>query len=124
MIALLWNCRDLGQVATIRSLREYVNSHRPGLIFLSELKISNLSRTHKIAQTLGFVNNHLIPSHGHSGGLLLLWKQSYQIQMNVEFNFLINCLVTEITHEGPANWQLTLIYGPTIPSLNLYSGKI
>lgn len=72
MIALIWNCGGLGHSTTVRTLRETIISHRPVIVFLSEVKISDPSKTHSISTTLGFSNSYLVPSRGKSGGLLLL----------------------------------------------------
>lgn len=110
MIAIIWNCRGLGQPATVRSLSSLVSSHRPNVVFLSEIKSSNKEKIQKIALGLGFPCTEFIPSVGSAGGLLLCWNNNIDLKVVVANNFLINCMVFDdpIT----SSWQFTAIYGP------------
>lgn len=49
MICLFWNCRGLGQISTVQALREFCHSHRPTILFLSEVKCSQFDRVKNIA---------------------------------------------------------------------------
>lgn len=71
MIAFIWNCRGLGYAATVRILRECVYSHRPQLLFLSEVKFSSVERARKIGVSLGYSLFHFVSAVGQSGSLLL-----------------------------------------------------
>lgn len=93
MIRILWNCRGLDHPSIIRSLRDYVKSHRSSFVFLSEVKCSNSVQIEKIVKSLKFQSFEFVPSVGRSGGLLLMWQQNLNIKVIDSLNSLINCLV-------------------------------
>lgn len=76
MIVFVWNYRGLGRPVKIPSLREYNRSHRPGIVFISEVKISCVVRIEKIVFSLGFKKIQCVPSVGKSRGLLIMWKKN------------------------------------------------
>lgn len=117
MISLVWNCRGIGRAVAVRMLRELLRSHRPDVLFLSEIKSSNNTRILNLSTSLGFDNSHFVPSRGKAGGLLLLWKNSINLQLILSTDFIINCLIST-NHDGTdIPWQCTFVYGPTLPSL-------
>lgn len=61
MIVFFWNCQGLGQVSTVRTFREYCNSHRPVLVFLSEVKVDNLSVIQDVTNSLKMENSSWFP---------------------------------------------------------------
>lgn len=95
MIILAWNCRGISQSTTIQSLREYNLSHRPDVLFLSEIKSSRNVYIMSIVSALGFHNFYLVLVVGCSGGLLLLWKEEFDIHIIAGSTCLINCLVSD-----------------------------
>jgi hypothetical protein len=55
MILLSWNCRELGNPRTVRSLHHLLRAKRPNLVFLIETKMLQ-SRADFIRIKLGFAN--------------------------------------------------------------------
>ena len=68
MSALSWNCRGLGNLRTVRQLREVIASEDPILVFLMETKLSKEEMTKK-KYTLGFTEGLVVASNGSKGGL-------------------------------------------------------
>lgn len=97
MIALIWNCRGIGQPSAVRVLRNYVISHRPLLLFLSKVKCMNFDIISNIIVSLGFSKFEFVPAIGKSGGLLLAWKDCVDLSVIVAKDNFINCII----HNSP-----------------------
>lgn len=113
MIGLVWNCRDIGQASTVRSLKLLLKSHRPVFIFLSEVKCCNLVKVQKLIKSIHFDQFEFVPSKGKAGGLLLAWKNSINIKTIITTDNYINSLVFVNSTDVP--WQLTVVYGSPVP---------
>lgn len=72
MIVIFLICSGLGHAATVQIVRELINSHRPRYFFLSEVKISDISRIGSIVKFLYFDEFFVVPSHGSAGGLIFM----------------------------------------------------
>lgn len=60
---------------TIRHLKELVSSYKPNILFLSELKCSDVSKIDNLALSCSFSCYEFVPSTGKAGegrGLLLM----------------------------------------------------
>lgn len=115
MIGVAWNCCGLGQSTTAWSLRELVSSHRPDLVFLSEVKLQHVSRIKRIVQKIGFPSFELVPTINKVGSLLLMWKGNLNVIVVVKSESFINAMVNDDIFLNP--WMLTLVYCPPILSL-------
>lgn len=69
MIIFSWNYRGFGHATTILTHLEFVLSHRPNVIFLSEIKSCKCDHIVSIYNSLGFTKFHFVPSVGKSSGL-------------------------------------------------------
>lgn len=98
---MAWNCRGIGRVAAVRSLQVMIQTHKPSILFLSELKTSSLPKIQKIMSSLGFPNLEFVPSIGAAGGLVLGWKNSVQIQVIVSTAWFINVLILSHPQHTP-----------------------
>lgn len=115
MIRFVWNCRGLGQSTTVRQLRDFVSSHRPELVFLSEIKLHEVSKVQRIVNKLEFHHFDFVSSIHRAGGLLLMWKDILSIDVVVKSKLFFNVMVTE--GDYPIPWMMTMVYGPPIISL-------
>jgi exonuclease III len=73
MNLLCVNCRGCGQAATVQELRELVEQHRPGVVFLSETRL-NKDRATALRFPLGFAHADAVGATGQSGGVAILWR--------------------------------------------------
>lgn len=121
MIFFIWNCRGLSRATAIRSLRELIRSHRPDVVFLSEIKCSHSPFVTNLGKSLGFTFSHCVPAAGRASGLLLLWKAQIDLNIVVDSQFLINCLIGPCGNSLGDPWQMTFIYDPRFLRLNLIS---
>lgn len=73
MITLSWNCRGLGQAATVPALCELVRVHHPDVILLFET-LSFGVRLETLRVKLNFASCLSIDCIGHSSRLAVLWR--------------------------------------------------
>ena len=66
MNCLSWNCRGLGNPATVRELRKIVKQEGPSLLFVMETKIKGI-KVENLKSLLGFSGCFVIDSDGVSG---------------------------------------------------------
>lgn len=108
MSVLSWNCRGLGNPATIRVLMDLVQAKKPSIIFLMET-FSNKNKLEPIKIKLGFQGLFVVGSMGHSGGLALLWKEGTEVDVT---GYSRNHIDTIVCLEGSnTRWRFTGYYG-------------
>ncbi|GLT59791.1 hypothetical protein SLA2020_325910 [Shorea laevis] len=71
---LAWNCRGLGNPATLTKFKKISRTQKPQLMFLSETK-QNTAEMERIRLEVGFSNCFGVDSVGRSGGLAVLWTE-------------------------------------------------
>lgn len=69
---------------TVRHLKELTTSHMLDVIFLVETKCNDVSKTNKLISFIGFHVSEFVPSIGKMRRLLLMWKDT--ININVVFS--------------------------------------
>jgi hypothetical protein len=107
MIILSWNCRGLSKPNAIPNLRGIARGHKPDILFLSETLSYGRTLEH-VRILLGYDSCLAIDVEGRSGGLAVLWKNSYNCSiLNYSRNF-INLVVED---EVNGAWRLTCYYG-------------
>ncbi|XP_030929385.1 uncharacterized protein LOC115955407 [Quercus lobata] len=107
MRALGWNYRGLGNPRSVRVLRNIVQQWDPDFVFLSETKLRMQSMERK-KMSIGFTNGLVIPSHGRSGGLALLWRKEINVDVQSFSDRHIDAIVTE---DRGFKWRITGFYG-------------
>ena len=69
MSCLSWNCRGLGNAATVEELRDIVlKSVAPNVLCVVETQV-HIARVDGLKSTLGYDNAFAVSSSGSSGGL-------------------------------------------------------
>jgi hypothetical protein len=76
MSTLLWNYRGLGNVATLRELREFSAS----ILCVVETQISK-DMVESLAASLGFDNTFVVNSTCRSGGLGIFWNTEIRLDL-------------------------------------------
>lgn len=115
MSGIVWNYRGIGHSAIIRQLKGYILAHRPSFIFLPKTKCNDATYIANIVRYLGFDRFDFVLANGKVGDLLIAWLSSFDLQVVLKMNNLINCIVACTEQLAPC--QLTLIYGSSIPSM-------
>ena len=67
MSCLSWNCRGLGNAATVGELRNLVKKYAPTVLCVLETQIHK-SQVELLKGTLGYDNSFAVSSSGRSGG--------------------------------------------------------
>jgi exonuclease III len=80
MILLSWNCRGLGNSRAVRTLTHLVRTKKPDLVFIMETKLLSQNADF-LKNKLGFFNQFVVDSKGKSGGLILLWHSTINVDI-------------------------------------------
>ncbi|KAL0357534.1 UNVERIFIED_CONTAM: putative mitochondrial protein [Sesamum calycinum] len=107
MSLLVWNCRGLGGPWTIRTLGDLIRANNPSLVFLAETKCA--SRQIEVLKRKFELNGVCVPSVGKSGGLVVFWDKSVNVQLQSYSQNHIDLSVQ--LEEGQPYWRFTGIYG-------------
>ena len=111
MSAISWNCRELGNLRTIRTLQEVIASEDPILVFLMETKLSKEEMTKK-KYNVGFTEGLVVASNDSKGGLALLWKKEVMVDVQTFGPWHIDVKVGGA--DGTGKWRFTGFMGNRI----------
>ncbi|KAL3503795.1 hypothetical protein ACH5RR_033636 [Cinchona calisaya] len=76
-----WNCRGLAGKAFLITVRSYIATYQPEIIFLLETHVEE-ERAETILGRTHYSVNIVIPFEGHSGGIIMMWNaQRLDIQL-------------------------------------------
>lgn len=106
-----WNVRGLNSPAKRKALREFVDSCKPAILCIQELKLDTVDQF-LIMQCCGpaYVGFSYLPAIGTRGGIILAWDSSVvNISNMVCYTNFITGYVAPL--EG-APWWLIVVYGP------------
>lgn len=70
MSCISWNCRGLGNAATVKELRDLVKRVAPSMLCVQETQVHK-ARVEGLKTTLGFDHSFAVSSRGHSVGELV-----------------------------------------------------
>lgn len=115
MIALVWNCRGLGWPSAVLSLKGFVRTHRPSVLFLSEVHTSPTLKIQKLCKSLGYDHLEFVSALGRSSGLVLFWLNVVNMRIVVANNSMISGIICSSVPN--MEWQFTGVYGPPVPTL-------
>lgn len=108
MKVLSWNCQGFKSKVTRDHLHHLITLHNPDIVFVSETKIND-HRILKLSRAYNFPNTCYVPSIGETGGLLLLWKYGFKLDI---VNSSINMIHAIILNDPSiSEWFLTYMYG-------------
>lgn len=105
----------LGKAGRVRSLQVFVNTHKPSLLFVSELHTASNQRIQKNCSSLRFCNLEFVPAIVRAGGILLCWKDNIDFRMITSKDSLISGLI--FMPHTQTSWLFTRLYGPANPSM-------
>ncbi|KAA3470354.1 reverse transcriptase [Gossypium australe] len=89
---MCWNCRGLGNPATVRELKQPIVADASNIVCLSEtkIKVNSISRVTSICRMEGCL---AVSAEGKSGGLALMWKEGAKFSIQSYSKFHIDSLV-------------------------------
>ena len=82
MSCLSWNCRGLGNAATVEELWELAKSAAPIVLYVLETQVHK-SWVEGLKKTLGYDNAFAVSSNGRSGGLGIFWNNNISVFVTV-----------------------------------------
>lgn len=112
MNTIAWNYRGLSQPKAVRALKALISKNNPSLLFLSEIKISSLTRFTRLSKYLGFPSFEIFLGSDSAGGIALLWKSDIDVRILVSNYNIINALI--FSHPADTSWQFIGVYEPPI----------
>uniref|UniRef100_A0A803P9U4 Reverse transcriptase domain-containing protein n=1 Tax=Cannabis sativa TaxID=3483 RepID=A0A803P9U4_CANSA len=101
----------LGNPWTLKTLCSHVKDHHPGMIFLAETRL-NEAAMERIRIVLGFDSCFVVAARGKSGGLALLWKDSWEVTIN---SFTVSHIDAKVENGLGFFWSFTGFYGSPDP---------
>ncbi|KAL3503649.1 hypothetical protein ACH5RR_038098 [Cinchona calisaya] len=108
MKIFMWNVR--GEAASIfkQYLMEYINAHKPGILILTETKVSG-QKARDICDSLPYSNFEIEDARGSKGGIWILWNER-EIKLEiVGRNEQTIQAVIQVNPNSP-KWLLSAIY--------------
>ena len=106
MSILSWNCRGAGSTETVRYLRKLRKMYFLDFLFLMETK-QRFQYMMGVKKKLGYNNLVTMEPVGLSGGLAVLWKKSYKVNVLFRDKRVIDIKV----EVGSLSFFLTCVYG-------------
>lgn len=109
MSILSWNCQGAGSSETVQRLREIRKIYFPDLLFLMETK-QKCKYMDDLKRELGYDMLFTVEPVGRSGGLALLWKRSYDIEILSSNKRIIDIKLTM----GSLFFFVSCVYGDPV----------
>ena len=107
MSCLSWNCRGVGSPRTVCVFKDLLRVHKPVFVFLIET-LSFANKIEDLRIRFGFDNCFSVDRVGRSGGLAILWKNSFTCEVS---NYLRHHIdVNVLVNNAPA-WRRSCYYG-------------
>jgi len=107
MNIIAWNCRGLGNVKAVPSIKDMVRVYKSDIVILIETLVSG-NKISDLCYTIGFDNHFSVDRIGRSGGLAVLWRNSVNCSL---INYSQNFINLQIQDPTLGNWRLTAFYG-------------
>ncbi|KAL0408606.1 UNVERIFIED_CONTAM: putative ribonuclease H protein [Sesamum radiatum] len=115
MRILAWNCHGLARPAARRMLRELLQSHKPDILFLCEIKTKHTDKLSSLLQSFNLLYSAFVPAFNKAGGLCLAWTPSLNVNIILTNTWMINALI--FLNSDPRPWQFTGVHCPAVPTL-------
>ena len=102
-----WNCRGIGNPATVKELRDFARSFVPSVLCIVETQVHK-TRVEGLTRTLGYDHAFAVSSSGRSGGLGMFWNDGINVEILPYSQYHIDAIFTET--DG-SKWRFTCVYG-------------
>ena len=107
MKLLSWNCQELRNPWTVRSLQKIVKDKAPNICFIMETRLDKKGYK-KHYKDLPFPNQFIVKNPNSGGGLALVWKHGVDVDV---INFTQNHILARVKEEDGFVWYMTGFYG-------------
>jgi hypothetical protein len=108
MSCLGWNCRGIGNAATVRELSVLLRTHSSQLVFLCETRQKS-DRVRRLRHRLGLRGFFGVDSEGMSGGLALFWHETIYVDIKDSSLRFIDAHIR--LGQGQPLFHVTFFYG-------------
>ena len=108
MSVISWNCKGLGNPITVNVLQKVALEKDPTLVFLMETKF-DVTEMYGVKRKIERQQGLVVPSIRKAGGLALLWKNSFQVDVLSYSPGHIDAIVSE--EQRLKKWRFTGFYG-------------
>ncbi|XP_017604816.1 uncharacterized protein LOC108451662 [Gossypium arboreum] len=112
MRIICWNCRGVGNPATVRDLKQLLVANDPNIIFFCETKI-NANKFDSIRRKCRMEGCLAVKVEGKSGRLVMMWKDSKMVEIQTYCSNHIDLLI-HVENDSPICF--TGFYGNTDPN--------
>lgn len=113
MKTLSWNCRGLGNRATVRALRKILQSEKPNIVFLMETKLKSVKVAELNSKNWRFSGCFSVDCSGFDrarrGGLCVMWQNPFDLTLSSYSEHHISFWVS--SHHSANRWFFTGVYG-------------
>ena len=110
MSLIVWNCRELGNLRTVKELQVMIRVKDPSIVFLAETWADE-ARLQEIKCKIEFDNLFFVERNNRGAGLALYWRNS--INVNVD-TFSRNHIDSIISKGREDEWRFTGFYGEPV----------
>lgn len=108
MSCLAWNCRGIGNAATVRDLCALVKEASSQIVFLCETR-QPVEKVRRLRNRLGLRGFEGVSSDGMRGGLALFWHESVLSEIKGVNERYIDAYV-RLSRDSP-QWHVSFVYG-------------
>ncbi|TYJ17203.1 hypothetical protein E1A91_A09G036000v1 [Gossypium mustelinum] len=112
MRIICWNCRGVGNPATVRDLKQLLVANDPDIIFLCETK-SNANKFDSVRRKCRMGGCLAVNAEGRSRGLVMMWKDSKQVKIQTYSSNHIDSLI-HVENDRPIRFKS--FYGNADPN--------
>lgn len=110
---LFWNVQGAASPAFRRSFLSIVKIYQPNMVVLLEPRISGFKSDNFIKRS-GFDRSHRVEALGFSGGIWILWKDLFTVEITFNHKQFIHFKVSE--NDSLLSW-ISVVYASPIPCL-------
>ena len=120
MKCISWNCRGLGNQATIQELANLVRIKDPSVLFLSETLMDE-DRLEVLRCRFHFSNKFVVKRINKGGGLVLFWKHDFNLSI---CSYSLSHIDSIVNSTSDQPWRLTCFYGAPETHLREHSWNL
>lgn len=104
-----WNCQGAGSTETVQVIREVRRLHFPDFVFLMETK-QKFEYVSGLQKSLGYDKLFTVEPVGLSGGLAVMWKDNYNVEILSSDKRIIDMKASY----GSLSFFLSCVYGDPV----------
>ena len=116
MDTIIWNCNGATSRSFLCTLKDVIHRYKLGILGLLETKVSG-KQADDICNKLGFDYWVRVEAMGFNGGIWVLWKEHYQLNVIKTHPQFIHM---QIKSQGGHLWHLSVVYGSPNSSLRRF----